>query len=151
MNLTKFYKKRRLDSFGKNSFGSNKRIGTYGTADWFGKTWKWKAMRIKTAYEHLAKSRFELIRDFDEIQDISADDFSLIQINVSVEDDIITLEFDEVLPCQKIDDAYTSQINWRSMMTRHLKRCLKSTKTYCTFRRRLFVLRFTNEQKLGNT
>lgn len=80
-----------------------------------------KANSIRLAYEKLAKIRFELIRDFDEVQDISSDDFSLNQINASVEDDIIVLEFDEALPCQKIDDAYTSRSHWRSMMNKALK------------------------------
>lgn len=80
-----------------------------------------KANSIRLVYEQLAKIRFELIRDFDEVQDISADDFSLNQVNASVEDDIIILEFDEALPCQKIDDAYTSRAHWRSMMNKALK------------------------------
>ena len=80
-----------------------------------------KASAIHIAYEQLAKIRFELIRDFDEVKDISADNFSLNQINTSVEDGIIILEFDEALPCQKIDDAYTSRLHWRSMMNKALK------------------------------
>ena len=80
-----------------------------------------KAMRIRTTYEQLAKIRFELIRDFDEVQDIFADDFSLNQVNAYVEDDVIILEFDEALPCQKIDDAYTSRVHWRSIMNKALK------------------------------
>jgi len=81
-----------------------------------------RANSIRIVYEQLAKVRFELIRDFDEMQDISSVEFSLNEVNASVKDDIIILEFDEALPCQKIDDAYTSRLHWREMMNSALKK-----------------------------
>lgn len=93
-----------------------------------------KTLIIKDAYEKLAKIRFELIRDFEEIQEIFPADIELNRINAFLNNGIIVLEFDEALPCQKIDDVYISRVHWRSMMNDALKKLFAKYKTLPYFR-----------------
>lgn len=72
--------------------------------------------KIKKAYELLAKIKFELLRNYDELNFIETEKVSLNEVKASVENGIVILEFDEALPCQKVDDAYANRVHWREMM-----------------------------------
>lgn len=80
-----------------------------------------RAKEIKLAYETLAKIKFELFRGFDEIDETITAKISLNEVDAYIENGMVVLEFDEALPCQKVDDSFTNRCHWRKMMNGALK------------------------------
>ena len=66
--------------------------------------------KFKKAYELLAKMKFELLRNYDELNFIEAEKARLNEVSAFVEDGIVIMEFDEALPCQKADDNITNLV-----------------------------------------
>lgn len=85
-----------------------------------------KEIKIKKAYELLAKMKFELLRNYDELNFIETEKVSLNEVRAFVEEGIVIMEFDEALPCQKVDDAYANRVHWREMMNSALKKLFEN-------------------------
>ena len=67
------------------------------------------AKEIKLAYETLAKIKFELFRGFDEIDETITEMITLNEVDAHIENGMVVLEFDEALPCQKVDASFTNR------------------------------------------
>lgn len=80
------------------------------------------AKEIKIAYETLSKIKFDLLRDFDKLDEAVTEGIFLHGVDAYIENEMVILEFDEALPCQKVDDSYTNREHWRKMMNGALKK-----------------------------
>lgn len=80
-----------------------------------------KSKLIKEAYETNARIRYELIRDFNEIQPFYVEDISLNEVDARIEDGMVVLEFDEAIPSYKVDEVAASKKHWQMMVNKALK------------------------------